>query len=62
MPFAEEDGGIGGTPVDTMVMMEEFGKGLVVEPFLATIVMAGTAISEGGNEGKCRRAKVDAVG
>ncbi|HJL61255.1 MAG TPA: acyl-CoA dehydrogenase family protein [Pseudomonadales bacterium] len=50
MPFAEEDGGIGGTPVDTMVMMEEFGKGLVVEPFLATIVMAGTAISEGGNE------------
>lgn len=48
MPFAEEDGGIGGTPVDTMIMMEEFGKGLVVEPFLATVVMAGSAISEFG--------------
>ncbi|MEO2178210.1 MAG: acyl-CoA dehydrogenase family protein, partial [bacterium] len=50
MPFSEEDGGFGGTPVDTMVMMEEFGKGLVVEPFLSTIVMAGTAISEAGSE------------
>jgi alkylation response protein AidB-like acyl-CoA dehydrogenase len=48
MPFAEEDGGIGGSPVDTMIMMEEFGKGLVVEPFLATVVMAGSAISEFG--------------
>lgn len=48
MPFPEEDGGIGGTPVDTMVVMEEFGKGLVVEPFLATVVMAGGAISEFG--------------
>jgi alkylation response protein AidB-like acyl-CoA dehydrogenase len=50
MPFAEEDGGIGGTPVDTQVMMEEFGKGLVVEPFLASIVMAGTALASAGNE------------
>lgn len=50
MPFAEEDGGIGGTPVDTQVMMEEFGKGLIVEPFLASIVMAGTALSEAGTE------------
>jgi len=50
MSFAEEDGGIGGTPVDTQVMMEEFGKGLIVEPFLASIVMAGTALSEAGSE------------
>ncbi|MFT5562932.1 MAG: alkylation response protein AidB-like acyl-CoA dehydrogenase, partial [Litorivivens sp.] len=50
MSFSEEDGGIGGTPVDTQVMMEEFGKGLVVEPFLASIVMAGTAISEAGSD------------
>jgi alkylation response protein AidB-like acyl-CoA dehydrogenase len=49
MSFAEEDGGIGGTPVDTQVMMEEFGKGLIVEPFLASIVMAGTALSEAGS-------------
>jgi alkylation response protein AidB-like acyl-CoA dehydrogenase len=32
-----------------MIMMEEFGKGLVVEPFLATVVIAGTAISHFGN-------------
>ena len=49
MAFAEEDGGIGGSAVDTMVLMEEFGKGLVVEPFLCTVVMAGTAISEFGS-------------
>ena len=49
MAFAEEDGGIGGSAVDTMVLMEEFGKGLVVEPFLSTVVMAGTAISEFGS-------------
>ncbi|MBD3647698.1 MAG: acyl-CoA dehydrogenase family protein [Pseudomonadales bacterium] len=49
LPFSEEDGGLGGSPVDTMVLMEEFGKGLVVEPYLATIVMAGTALSEQGS-------------
>lgn len=49
MPFAEEDGGIGGNAIDTMLVMEEFGKGLVVEPFLPTVVMAGTAISEFGS-------------
>ena len=50
LPFSEADGGIGGSPVDTMILMEEFGKGLVVEPFLATVVMAGTAISEFGSD------------
>lgn len=49
MPFSEAVGGIGGTPVDTMILMEEFGKGLVVEPFLPTVIMAGTAISEFGS-------------
>lgn len=48
LPFSEEDGGLGGTPIDTMVMMEEFGKGLVVEPYLPTVVMVGTALSEQG--------------
>jgi len=47
LPFREEDGGIGGTPVETMIVMEEFGKGLVTEPYLSTILMAGTAISRG---------------
>lgn len=46
VPFREEDGGLGGSAVDLMVMMEEFGKGLVVEPFLANTVLAGNLISE----------------
>ncbi len=41
VPFAEDDGGFGGGPVDTMIMMQLFGKALLVEPFLANIVLAG---------------------
>ncbi len=40
-PFSEEDGGLGGGPVDAMVVMEEFGKGLVIEPYLSAVVCAG---------------------
>jgi len=41
LPFSEEDGGFGGGPVETALVMEAFGRGLVVEPYLATVVMAG---------------------
>ena len=41
VPFAEDDGGLGGGPIELMLMMEQFGRGLIVEPFLATIVLAG---------------------
>ena len=44
MPFAEEDGGLGGSPVETMILMEAFGAGLVVEPYLATVVLGGGAL------------------
>lgn len=50
LPFSEEDGGFGGTPIETMIMMEEFGKGLVVEPYLSTVIMAGSILSEGGSQ------------
>ncbi len=50
VPFKEEDGGFGGSAVDLMVMMEEFGKGMVVEPFLPTAVIAGGLISVLGNQ------------
>ena len=50
VPFAEEYGGFGGGPVDLMVMMEEFGKGLVVEPYFATVVLFGGLLSHGGTE------------
>lgn len=44
LPFSEADGGFGGNEIDTMLIMEEFGKGLVLEPFLASIVLAGGAL------------------
>lgn len=49
LPFSEENGGFGGTAVETMIMMEEFGKGLVVEPFVSTVIMAGSVIEAGGS-------------
>ncbi len=55
VPFAEQDGGFGGGPIESIVMCEQFGKGLVVEPFLATVVMAGGAIRIGGS--KAQRAR-----
>ena len=44
LTFDEADGGFGGDQVDTMIVMEEFGKGLVVEPFLSSIVLGGGAV------------------
>ena len=41
LPFSESHGGLGGGPVDTMIVMEAFGRGLVLEPYLATIVLGG---------------------
>jgi alkylation response protein AidB-like acyl-CoA dehydrogenase len=48
LPFAEEDGGFGGTAIDTMILMEAFGKGLVVEPYVSTVLMAGSALARAG--------------
>jgi pimeloyl-CoA dehydrogenase small subunit len=41
LPFSEEDGGFGGGPVEVALVMEAFGRALVVEPYLPTIVMCG---------------------
>ncbi len=49
MPFSEADGGYGGSAVDTMLMQEQFGKGLMVEPFVPTVVLAGGAIKIAGD-------------
>ena len=50
LPFNEEDGGFGGNQIDTLVIMEQFGKGLVLAPFLANVVLGGGAIQMGGSE------------
>ncbi|MFU8814500.1 MAG: acyl-CoA dehydrogenase family protein [Pseudomonadales bacterium] len=47
LPFAEADGGFGGNQIDTMVVMEQFGRGLVLEPYLASVVLGGGAVKRG---------------
>jgi pimeloyl-CoA dehydrogenase small subunit len=49
-PFAEDFGGLGGGPVETMIIMEEFGRGLVIEPYLGTVVLAGGFLTHGGSK------------
>ena len=48
--ISEDNGGFGGSSIETMLIMEEFGKGLVVEPFLETIVMSSSLLDEYGTE------------
>ena len=48
--LSEESGGFGGSAHETMIIMEEFGKGLVVEPFLETIVLCAGLIDSCGNK------------
>ena len=52
LPFAEEHSGLGGTAVDTMLVMEAIGLGLMVEPYLATVVLAGGLVRAAGNDGQ----------
>jgi pimeloyl-CoA dehydrogenase small subunit len=47
LPFAEEHGGIGGGPVETMIVMEAFGRALALEPYFATIVLGGGFLKSG---------------
>ncbi|HYZ41329.1 MAG TPA: pimeloyl-CoA dehydrogenase small subunit [Stellaceae bacterium] len=49
LPFAEQDGGFGAGAVETMIVMEALGKALVVEPYLATVVIAGGFLRHGGS-------------
>jgi alkylation response protein AidB-like acyl-CoA dehydrogenase len=41
LPFPEEFGGFGGNAVDVMLVMEQFGQGLLLEPYLSTVVLCG---------------------
>lgn len=49
LPFSEEDGGFGNGPVETMIVMEAFGRSLVVEPYLSTVVLAGAVLRHGAS-------------
>lgn len=49
-PLPEEHGGLGGGPIDVLVVMEEFGKGLVTEPYVQTVVIAGGLLKRAGTD------------
>src|SRR3954454_2010786 len=49
-PFKESAGGLGGGPLTTMIIMKEFGRHLVVEPFFETVVLAGGLIEDIGSQ------------
>jgi pimeloyl-CoA dehydrogenase small subunit len=48
-PLPEAHGGLGGGPVDVLVIMEEFGKGLVTEPYMQTVVLGAGALQLAGS-------------
>ncbi|MEQ8380730.1 acyl-CoA dehydrogenase family protein [Parvibaculum sp.] len=48
-PFSEEMGGLGGGAIENMIIMEEFGRHLVVEPYVETVVIAGGFLRDGGS-------------
>ncbi len=50
LPIAEADGGLGGGAVEVGILMEAFGRGLVSEPYLSTVVIGASLISECGSE------------
>jgi pimeloyl-CoA dehydrogenase small subunit len=50
LPFAEEHGGIGGGTVETMIVMDQIGRALALEPYLATVVLAGGLLRLGGSK------------
>ncbi|WP_076867139.1 acyl-CoA dehydrogenase family protein [Bradyrhizobium mercantei] len=50
LPFSEEYGGFGGGAVEAMIVMEAFGKALILEPYFATVVLAGGILRHGASE------------
>ena len=50
VPFSEADGGFDGGPVDMMVMMQQFGRGLIVEPYLENVVLAGGVLRRAASD------------
>ena len=46
MSFSEESGGLGFGPIELSILFEEFGKSLVIEPYLATVVLSGSLLDK----------------
>jgi len=55
LPFAEAQGGFGGSTSDVALLMREFGRGLVIEPFVPNVVLAGSLLARLGTPAQCSR-------
>lgn len=60
VPFAEDDGGLGGGLVEIATMMEALGRGLVAEPILSEAIIAGALLAEAGSDAQ-KAAWVDRI-
>lgn len=50
LPISEAHGGLGGGAIEIGLLMEAFGRGLVSEPFLSTVVIGAALVAECGTE------------
>jgi alkylation response protein AidB-like acyl-CoA dehydrogenase len=50
LPFPQEFGGLSGTAIDLMLVMESIGRGLLLEPFLSTVVLCGGLVRDAASE------------
>jgi alkylation response protein AidB-like acyl-CoA dehydrogenase len=50
LPFAESEGGLGAGAVELLIVMEAFGRHLVLEPYLATVVLGGGCLRYGASK------------
>jgi alkylation response protein AidB-like acyl-CoA dehydrogenase len=50
LPIAEQDGGLGGSGVDTMIVAEQIGRGLIVEPYLGCAVLPVALLTKGASD------------
>src|SRR5271167_5234218 len=50
LPLPEDFGGLGGNAVDVMLVMEQFGQGLLLEPYVSTVVACGSLIGDSATD------------
>jgi alkylation response protein AidB-like acyl-CoA dehydrogenase len=50
IPFPEELGGFGGTGVENMLIMQELGRGICLEPYMESVILAGGLITQLGSD------------
>lgn len=55
LPFNEEDGGLGGSGIDVMIVMQALGRGLVREPYVAGLLLPGTLLARLANSAQRER-------